>query len=158
MPHPLSPVLRSLHANVEHLLRHAITADTAIRRAVADHDGWPSTTSIGRERGNAELTSVEAAADRRVTLVDTRSLQLRQLIEQAETITGRLVGIVNDWLPHPERGSALRCSGGGALPGALDWGRPDCTNIATRQGLCDACYMRMRRWTSEHDPRPPRAA
>lgn len=142
----LRTTLDALEANAKHLSRWAVVADREIRRALSEADGYPASTSAGRERGGGELTLVEAAADRRLAIADQRSTQLRQLLEDAERITGQLVALVNRWLPAHDRGSVERCSGGGSLPGALDWGRPECTNIASRKGLCDACYMRMLRW------------
>jgi hypothetical protein len=142
----LRTTLDALEANSRHLARWAIVADREIRRSMSEADGYPASTSTSRERGGGELTSVEAAADRRIAIGDRRSTELRQLLEQAEQVTGQLVALVNRWLPSPDRGSAERCSGGGSLPGSLDWGRPECTNIASRRGLCDACYMRMSRW------------
>lgn len=142
----LRTTLDSLEANARHLSRWAVVADREIRRATSEADGWPATTSISRERGNAELTIVEAAADRRLAIAGQRTDQLRQLLEEAERVTAQLVGLVNRWLPAHDKADTQRCSGGGSMPGALDWGRPECTNIASRRGLCDACYMRMTRW------------
>ncbi len=142
----LRTTLDALEANARHLSRWAVVADREIRRALSEADGYPASTSTSRERGGGELTLVEAAADRRLAIADQRSTQLRQLLEEAERITGQLVALVNRWLPAPDRGTTERCSGGGSMPGALDWGRPECTNIASRRGLCDACYMRMLRW------------
>lgn len=142
----LTDTLASLEANAKHLARHAPAAEREIRRALSTSDGYPSTTSVSREPGNSELTSVEAAVERRLTIGHRHDLNIAQLIEQADQLTARLVALVNAWLPAPTRGSNERCSGGGSLPGALEWGRPDCDNIASRRGLCDACYMRMTRW------------
>lgn len=142
----LLTTLRTIEANARHLARYAPIAEREIRQRLSEADGYPTSSSVGRERGGGELTLVEAAADKRLHLADHRSVMLRELLEKAERVTSELVGLVNAWLPSPDRGSAQRCSGGGALPGALEWGRPDCTNIASRRGLCDACYMRMVRW------------
>lgn len=147
---PITSTLRTIDANVKHLVRHAPTADRQIRQALSVADGYPASTGLGRKGGVAELTSVEAAADRRLQLGDTRSEQLRQLLEDVDRLTYRLVVLVNEWLPAPERSTTDRCSGGGSMDGALDWGRPDCTNIGSsrRSGLCDACWMRYARWRS----------
>jgi hypothetical protein len=151
----LTDTITRLDANVRHITRHATTADRQIRTSLSVADGYPTATSLGRTSGGgSELTSVEAAADKRLALGDARTEHLRQLLEQAEQLTYNIVNLVNSWLPTPERSTNDRCSGGGSLPGALDWGRPDCTNIGTsrRAGLCDACYMRWKRWERDDGP------
>jgi hypothetical protein len=147
----LTDTLAALEANARHLARHAPTADREIRRAISASDGYPTTTSVSREPGTSELTSVEAAVERRLTIGHRNDRNLADMIAQAEQLTARLVALVNSWLPNPERASSQRCSGGGSMPGAMQWGRPECDNIASRRGLCDACYMRMQRWRNSDD-------
>jgi hypothetical protein len=46
---------------------------------------------------------------------------------------------------HHEPGQ--RCTGGLGIEGTDIWGDPSCArNAVTRDGLCDACYMRRYRW------------
>jgi hypothetical protein len=38
--------------------------------------------------------------------------------------------------------------------GTIEWGRPDCLELPTKAGLCDACYHRERRWRKAHNLTP----
>lgn len=62
---------------------------------------------------------------------------LRNLERETRTILGRT-------------GPPPRCTGGVGRDGAIDWGRPDCTELPGRGPLCIACYHRERRWRNDH--------
>ena len=53
--------------------------------------------------------------------------------------------------PRPEDKLRLTCTGGQGEPGAIEWGDPTCSRIAAKRGMCDACYMRQRRWTQRRE-------
>lgn len=47
----------------------------------------------------------------------------------------------------------VRCTGGAGEAGYLEWGRPECDNIADRdrKGMCLRCYTAGYRWTRRQD-------
>lgn len=146
----LPTLLDRLTATAGYLHRHAATAQKQLRRELSLHDGFPSTSSAagGTGGGSRELTSVEAAAAARIDGVRHTGDELVTLIANALDAANRAAQLVDRHLPPPDRGTEARCTGGGNLRGALEWGRPDCDAIGTsrRQGLCDACYARYSRW------------
>jgi hypothetical protein len=114
-------------------------------------DGYPGSTIGGI--GGSELTSVEAAANARLASRDRHDWQTiaATLDTVAQALHAGLAACDRHQRPTPDDLARARCSGGMGQPGALEWGRPDCTNIASssRGGLCDACRMRRDRWRRE---------
>lgn len=128
-------------------------------------DGYPTGTLGGG--GSGGMSSVESATSE-------RALQIRRdyavALEQVGWIavharwaldgavwgvesTLRCLGYLWDVCDRYERPEAalvasVRCTGGAGEPGFLEWGRPECDNIAAgdRKGMCIACYTRQRRW------------
>lgn len=125
----------------------ALRALPELARRMAEHDGYPSGRADGAGRGSAELTTVERAAGHLLPLNRDRSAILGA-IDSASAEIHRAITIAQRYLPQIDP-TALRCTGGVGEPGHLDWGRPDCTDIAEadrRGGLCVACRKRRDRW------------
>ena len=139
------------------------TAHNILR--ASQRDGYPTTAS-GADTGprtggqtilvdgdHIPVTSVEAAVIAR--------LEHHQRINDAEradleaTANGILI-MVNNLNREITRilGNHIdtpRCSGGAARDGALEWGRPDCTNVPSRGPLCERCAKAEWRWRKNHD-------
>lgn len=118
-------------------------------------DGYPG--GGDGVRGSAELTSVERAAEARLANRDANDWRI--ILHAHATATrvfhDGLAAIDRHRRPDPADKERLRCTGGMGLPGHLEWGRPDCTNIVAEgrrsAGLCDACRMRRQRWERKGD-------
>jgi len=133
---------------------------------LADHlaavcpDGYPG----GGDGGDGGMTATEAAVFARTRYTEAADLALRlmgKLSNQAaigasgvlyapQAVVWHLedlLGVCDAWeRPTAAEKAAARCTGGVGLRGALEWGRPECDNIASRRGLCDACRKREDRW------------
>ena len=124
----------------------------ALRRIVAledEHDGFP-TRGEGVGRGSSDLTPVERAAGQLLPLTRDREAILRA-VDEAHHALHRALKIAERYLDRIDA-SSLRCTGGAGLPGAIEWGRPDCTDVAEadrKGGLCMACRKRRDRWQRE---------
>jgi hypothetical protein len=123
--------------------------------AVTAPDGYPG----GGEgvRGSSELTSVERAVEARLRDANAQDWQIILAAHQTATraFHDGLAAIDRHRRPDPTDTTRHRCTGGMGLPGHLNWGRPDCTNIVPdnrrNAGLCDACRMRRQRWQRKGD-------
>lgn len=128
----------------------ASVAPRALRRIVAlqdEHDGFPTRGDGVGGRSGSELTSVERAAGQLMPLERDRTLILAAIAEAHEAMH-RALKIAGRHLDRIDA-STLRCTGGAGMPGSLEWGRPECDDIAEadrRGGLCAACRKRRDRW------------
>ena len=118
-------------------------------------DGYPTST-LGTGRSSDLSSSTERAAEARLSHDNAADwVLIHSAIESVEraavALRDGLAACDRHQRPDPADTARQRCSGGMGQPGALDWGRPDCTNIAagSRGGLCDACRMRRDRWRRE---------
>lgn len=140
--------LDALTKLAEILQRRAPATLRNIDEAMQLHDGYPSTSSgVPRTGGTAELTSVERAAHGISPLMRDHD-RLVDAIRSAAAEIAKALSICDKWTPTVDA-SALRCTGGAGLPGALDWGRPDCDNIAEpdrKGGLCSRCRHARDKW------------
>lgn len=146
MPTPRSQIA-GLPALANQLASIAPRALVRIVRAMDEHDGFPTRGDGVGGRAGSELTSVERAAGQLLPLERDRTLILAAIAEATEAMHRALKVAAR----HMDRidASALRCTGGASLPGALEWGRPECDNIAEpdrKGGLCMACRKRRDRW------------
>lgn len=136
--------------------RHAVPDALAVLEGRRAHlDGYSG--SKGDGRGGAELTSVERTADARLALADSEWWMARRIALAAESVSVVLAEC-GDLMGRPGAVGADRCHGGSSMPGAIEWGRPDCHELAATyprvdgghsiryEGLCVACYNRRRRW------------
>lgn len=142
--------LRALAALVDTARKTIGPAMTELHRRMAEHDGYPSGGDGGR-RGGSDLTPVERAANGLLPLDRDRGA-IDDAIRSATAEIHRAVTIAGKYAPRIDA-TALRCTGGQGEPGALEWGRPDCTSIQEadrRGGLCVACRKRRDRWKAGH--------
>lgn len=142
---------RTLPRSLTHLV--AVTAD-----------GFPTSVPGAPDRGNggrsaAELTSVESAAHARRRSAEAYAALCARIGDAAASVAlmdrhgvrdalRAAQGIVDAWQPPAsETARSLRCSAPSDVH-LEPWYRPDCDNVSApgRQGLCDACAMRRRRW------------
>lgn len=129
---------------------YAAAAPILAHLAAVAPDGYPG--GGDGVRGSSELTSVERAVEARLRAVDAADYRI--ILHAHETASRAfhdgLAAIDRHRRPDPGDTARLRCTGGMGLPGHLDWGKPDCTNIVAdgrrSAGLCDACRMRRQRW------------
>jgi len=131
-----------------------VDAETVLAARLADLDGYPSGGGV---RGSSPSTTVEGAMMRREHLHDAHEMMARHVAFVDEHL-GQLLAEAGAILGRPTSSTTDRCSGGAGLPGALEWGRPDCEENAAvyvradggwsvrEDGLCDACRMRRYRW------------
>lgn len=106
-------------------------------------DGGTSSSSSSTERAVEARLRHDHAADWALIHSAIESVE-----RAAVALHAGLAACDRHQRPDPADTARQRCSGGMGQPGALDWGRPDCTNIAagSRGGLCDACRKRRDRW------------
>jgi len=140
----LSNLAASYPASAEQLLTH-----------LARLDGYSGGGQSEKVSGaGSALTAVEAAADRRLTLV-ARLEQLRARRAEALAAIGALVRevdratrMVTPDTPPPV--VPLCRDGQHGRDGTLEWGDPLCMRTADKVGLCHAHYMASRRWREAH--------
>jgi hypothetical protein len=139
----------------------AAVAHLAREEAIAD--GYPTTTlGDGGSRGDAELTSVERAAEARYRLRSDRE-QLRDDVNAVQSLVislGYTVDRISRYrVPRLDDGEP-RCSPSGHDGAEIPWVRysrdagngwadPLCTAHAEPGGLCIACRKRKDRWRAE---------
>lgn len=144
--------------------RHITKAEDAL--AKLKRDGHHAITAIHDRinepdvygTGNSEVAVHTSRGDSIVERVAGTTLGVTEQLDDLEEHARALIAVIADahsiclpWLPHidPDDKQAMRCSGGGDLQGALEWGRPDCTNITEPgrgTGLCSSCRGRRERW------------
>ena len=142
-------VIAGLPALADQASRLSPKALARIVRLMDEHDGYPS-RGEGSGRGSSEMTSVERAAGQLLPLDRDRTHLIAALVEAHEAMH-RAIKIAGKHLDKIDA-STLRCTGGAGLQGALEWGRPDCDNIAEadrKGGLCSRCRHARDRWTRE---------
>ena len=139
-------VIAGLPALADQAARVSPRALQRLVRLMDEHDGFP-TRGEGGGRGTAELTTVERAAGQLLPLDRDRRNLIAALVEAHEAMH-RAIKIAGKHLDKIDA-STLRCTGGAGLQGALEWGRPDCTDLQEpdrKGGLCMACRKRRDRW------------
>lgn len=141
-------ILATLPGLAEQAARVTPRALTQLARLMDEHDGFPTRGDSVGGRSGSELTSVERAAGSLLPL-DRDHAALRRAVEDAYLALHRAVTIANRYLDRIDA-SALRCTGGAGMPGALEaWGRPDCQNISEpdrKGGLCSRCRHARDKW------------
>lgn len=94
---------------------------------------------IARDSNGKRVSAPEAVA-----LLEHNARQVAMHVSDMLTLVDRLM---------PAPAATPRCSGGAGLDGSMEWGDPTCTNVPdgrpSYRGLCNACYQRERRWSSE---------
>lgn len=118
-------------------------------------DGFAA--GAGDNRGTSSSTTVESAMLQRENLHDALDMLRLHLVfinDHAATALAEY----GDLVGRPNATGTDRCNGGSGMAGAIDWGRPDCEELAASyqrvdggwqpryDGLCIACYHRRRRW------------
>lgn len=144
---------------------------TLLHQTIRDLDGYPTSASGADDgaHGTSELTSVEAAAHRRLgdfhpAVVDDRvkykpgpTLQLERmshLIGVATAALHEIITIADNVAPPPTAQSRDICVGGNGL----EWWTPPtgapnataCSNVQEKgraTGLCHTCRVKRQRWS-----------
>ncbi len=117
-------------------------------------DGYPTSTMPGGPTGSgSSSTETQALIRAQQNAGHDWQIILTTIDTCARSLHAGLAALDRHQRPHPDDVARARCTGGMGQPGAIDWGKPDCTNIAThgRGGLCDACRMRRDRWRRQGD-------
>lgn len=150
------PTVRTVIASLPALAdQTASLAPRALKRIAAlidEHDGFPSRGEFVGGRTMSDTSSVERAALQLLVMpLQKDHDEITALVKDIEAKMKRVVSLSSRHLDRIDA-STLRCTGGAGLPGAIEWGRPDCTDLqeADRKGgLCMACRKRRDRWQRE---------
>lgn len=124
-------------------------------------DGYPGGSSAPRVQSTAELTSVERAAELRLTISDQRE-ELRDRIDGIETavnslgrflrhslgtrVPRHLGQLCGDWGDRKPWDGHLLAWAPGSRDDRNGWHDATCRNGAGWSGLCPTCLLRMNRW------------
>lgn len=139
-------VIAGLPALADQAARLSPRALQRLVRLMDEHDGFP-TRGEGGGRGTAELTTVERAAGQLLPL-DRDRRNLIAALDEAHHALHRAIRLSTRYLDKIDA-STLRCTGGAGMRGAIEWGRPDCDNIAEpdrKGGLCSRCRHARDKW------------
>jgi len=150
MPRSTRTILASLPHTVHAIIARSPGAlrnladlyDNAASPGASDGTGCRSKNSISDPTGTTAMAGTDYWR---------RHQQITHGLEQLDRLAEHLLTIINADSPVYVEAKTLRCTGGKSEQGAIEWGRPDCENIAapSRSGLCDACYKRKQRWSRE---------
>lgn len=160
----LEIVQRSLEATAV----RAQKAEDAFRLRLADgySTGGEGPSTLAPD-SDVRLTTPEAAVDSRWRAHPEFQEMLRLLgvlIDTSRELGRRVDRVLVE--QDPQEKARLRCTGGMGEKGALEWGVPECRNIAEPNrtaGLCVGCRLARDRWqrgqSDDHfDPKAYRAS
>jgi hypothetical protein len=112
-------------------------------------DGWPSGSDEPKVAHSASSAPTEAAGAKRLVLAHrlndlaTAKANLVTAVTELSRLCDRVLG--------PELTvETPRCDGGAGREGAIEWGKPDCTNVPKSRRICDRCRWAEYQWRKEH--------
>jgi len=152
-PSQASRRLTQLHTTLRYLTAHTPIAIGHINTEINAHDGYPTGASEISVATTRSSSIVEQAAGHLLPLTDELAY-LDYHLDQAERHIARLVSATQRRSPAitDDDKRRMRCTGGGDLAGAIEWGDSACTEWADAGGLGPACRMRRMRWQRrQHD-------
>lgn len=142
MTHRTDRILTSIIGLTEGLTTKLPAARDQLNRTINAIDGYPVGTDSPKVTASSELTTVENAAHQRIRLqeermgIDIALNGITTALAELHRACDRIIG----------RQPVARCTGGQGRSGSIEWGDANCWSIPSRNGLCDACYQRERRW------------
>lgn len=146
-------VIRTIDAiigRLEHLTVKFPAAIDALCDQRRKIDGWPAgADNPTKVKTKAELTPTEAAYAHREH-IDLLMTNMHDELNAVAKIVANLAQDCDRYIGH-QLEPAPRCDGGSTRLGAIEWGRPDCTNVPEAgRTMCSRCRKAEDRWLADH--------
>jgi hypothetical protein len=134
---------------VEALARKVPETQALLLARLGAVDGWPGGSDEPKVAHSATSTPTEAAGAKRLAIQRKLDAVWHARAQLIETVT-QLSRLCDRALGPDQIIEVPRCDGGAGREGAIEWGKPDCTNVPKGRKICDRCRKAEQTWRREH--------